>query len=147
MLPPHPHPPVYAVPSLERSVQTTTQSITPSRLPDVTTVPTHTCLCGSLPERSVQTTTQSIAPPRLSDVTTAPTPTCLCSSLPDRSVQTITQSITPPRLPDVTTAPTPNCLCGSLPERSIQTALGLCNFNTAMTQDHEIYAHGCKSTS
>ena len=26
-------------------------------LPDVTTLPTHPCLCGSLPERSVQTST------------------------------------------------------------------------------------------
>ena len=32
-------------------------SITPPRLPDVTTVPTPSCLCSSLPERSGQTTT------------------------------------------------------------------------------------------
>ena len=31
--------------------------ITQLRLSDVTTVPTLTCLCGSLPERSVQSTT------------------------------------------------------------------------------------------
>ena len=32
-------------------------TITPSRSHDVTTVPTPTCLCGSLPERSVQAIT------------------------------------------------------------------------------------------
>ena len=32
-------------------------TITPHRLPDVTTMPTPTCLCDSLPQRSVQTTT------------------------------------------------------------------------------------------
>ena len=36
-------------------------TITPSRLPDVTTVATTTCLCGSLPESSVQTTTIAIS--------------------------------------------------------------------------------------
>ena len=30
-------------------------SITPSRLPDITTLSTPSCLCGSLPESSVQT--------------------------------------------------------------------------------------------
>ena len=29
----------------------------PHSLPDVITIPMHTCLCGSLPQRSVQTTT------------------------------------------------------------------------------------------
>ena len=37
--------------------QASVLSITQPRLPDVTTVPTPTCICGSLPERSVQTTT------------------------------------------------------------------------------------------
>ena len=32
-------------------------TIIPPRLFDVTTIPTSTCLCGSLPERSLQTTT------------------------------------------------------------------------------------------
>ena len=36
-------------------------TITPPRFPDVTTVPTPTCLCSLLPERSVQTTSTTIA--------------------------------------------------------------------------------------
>ena len=35
-------------------------TITPCRLPDVTTIPTPACLCNSLPQRSVQTTTLSL---------------------------------------------------------------------------------------
>ena len=31
-------------------------TVTTPRLPDAITLPTPTCLCGSLPERSVQTT-------------------------------------------------------------------------------------------
>ena len=37
--------------------QASVLTITPLRLPDVTTLPTHTCPCKSFPERSVQTTT------------------------------------------------------------------------------------------
>ena len=35
-------------------------TITPHKLPDVTTIPMPTCLCGSLLQRSVQTTTMPI---------------------------------------------------------------------------------------
>ena len=35
---------------------------TPCRLPDVTPIPTPTCVCSSLPQRSVQTTTISYVP-------------------------------------------------------------------------------------
>ena len=37
--------------------QASVPTISPSRLPSVTTLPMPTCLCGSLPERSVQTIT------------------------------------------------------------------------------------------
>ena len=37
--------------------QASVLTITPPRLCDVTTLPTPTCLCGSLPERSLQTDT------------------------------------------------------------------------------------------
>ena len=46
-------------------------TITPPRLPDVTTLPSPIYLCGSLPERSVQTTTITITPPTLPDVITS----------------------------------------------------------------------------
>ena len=40
-----------------RAFQASSLTITPPRLPDVTTMPTPTCLCSSLPQRAVQTTT------------------------------------------------------------------------------------------
>ena len=38
--------------------QASVLTITPNRIPDVTTISMHICQCSSLPERSVQPTTQ-----------------------------------------------------------------------------------------
>ena len=42
--------------SISLAFRASVLTITPNRLPDITTLQTPTCLCGCLPERSVQST-------------------------------------------------------------------------------------------